>query len=132
VLILSSGKIIVAGTIVNTDWEDNEHSGIGNARLTSAGSLSRQQSASAAIVPPHDHRDNFAGGFAFAVYHPGTTLLAAVGSVTIRETRSSIGGTWSSGPSSIDVDADAVGVEFQHWIMMLAQSIATSVKAVCP
>jgi hypothetical protein len=23
---------------------------------------------------PHDHRDNFNGGFAFAVYHPGTSL----------------------------------------------------------
>lgn len=25
-------------------------------------------------VPIHDHRDNFNGGFAFAVYHPGTSL----------------------------------------------------------
>ena len=25
-------------------------------------------------LPPHDHRDNFNGGFAFAVYHPGTSL----------------------------------------------------------
>jgi hypothetical protein len=23
---------------------------------------------------PHDHRDNFNGGFAFAVYHPGTSI----------------------------------------------------------
>ena len=23
-------------------------------------------------LPPHDHRDNFNGGFAFATYHPGT------------------------------------------------------------
>ncbi|MEM8738256.1 MAG: hypothetical protein AAGG38_07235 [Planctomycetota bacterium] len=27
-----------------------------------------------ASVPPHDHRDNFAGGFAFSVYHPGSAL----------------------------------------------------------
>lgn len=26
------------------------------------------------FVPIHDHRDNFNGGFAFAVYHPGTSL----------------------------------------------------------
>jgi hypothetical protein len=25
-------------------------------------------------IPPHDHRDNYNGGFAFAVYHPGTSL----------------------------------------------------------
>lgn len=25
-------------------------------------------------VLPHDHRDNYNGGFAFAVYHPGTGL----------------------------------------------------------
>lgn len=25
-------------------------------------------------LPIHDHRDNFNGGFAFAVYHPGTSL----------------------------------------------------------
>ena len=25
-------------------------------------------------VPLHDHRDNFNGGFAFAVFHPGTSL----------------------------------------------------------
>lgn len=25
-------------------------------------------------VPPHDHRDNFNGGFAFAVFHPGTDI----------------------------------------------------------
>lgn len=24
--------------------------------------------------PPHDHRDNSQGGFAFAVYHPGTSV----------------------------------------------------------
>ena len=27
-----------------------------------------------AYLHPHDHRDNFNGGFAFAVYHPGTAL----------------------------------------------------------
>lgn len=26
------------------------------------------------FLPLHDHRDNFNGGFAFAVYHPGTAL----------------------------------------------------------
>jgi hypothetical protein len=26
------------------------------------------------ILPPHDHRDNFNGGFAFAVFHPGTQV----------------------------------------------------------
>jgi hypothetical protein len=26
------------------------------------------------VVPNHDHRDNFNGGYAFAVYHPGTGL----------------------------------------------------------
>lgn len=26
------------------------------------------------ILPPHDHRDNLAGGFAFSVYHPGTSV----------------------------------------------------------
>ena len=25
-------------------------------------------------LPVHDHRDNFNGGFAFSVYHPGTSL----------------------------------------------------------
>jgi hypothetical protein len=25
-------------------------------------------------IPIHDHRDNFNGGFAFSVYHPGTAL----------------------------------------------------------
>ncbi|MGC4033238.1 MAG: hypothetical protein QM754_16200 [Tepidisphaeraceae bacterium] len=25
-------------------------------------------------LPVHDHRDNFNGGFAFAVFHPGTAL----------------------------------------------------------
>lgn len=25
-------------------------------------------------MPPHDHRDNYNGGFAFAVFHPGTGL----------------------------------------------------------
>lgn len=25
-------------------------------------------------LPPHDHRDNYNGGFAFAVMHPGTAL----------------------------------------------------------
>lgn len=25
-------------------------------------------------IKPHDHRDNFNGGFAFSVYHPGTAL----------------------------------------------------------
>jgi hypothetical protein len=25
-------------------------------------------------LPIHDHRDNFNGGFAFSVYHPGTSL----------------------------------------------------------
>jgi hypothetical protein len=28
----------------------------------------------AGYLPPHDHRDNFNGGFAFASYHPGTAL----------------------------------------------------------
>jgi hypothetical protein len=27
-----------------------------------------------AALPIHDHRDNFNGGFAFSVYHPGTAL----------------------------------------------------------
>lgn len=27
-----------------------------------------------AAIAPHDHRDNYTGGFAFAVYHPGTAL----------------------------------------------------------
>jgi hypothetical protein len=26
------------------------------------------------VIPPPDHRDNFNGGFAFSVYHPGTSL----------------------------------------------------------
>jgi hypothetical protein len=26
------------------------------------------------ILPPHDHRDNYNGGFAFACWHPGTSL----------------------------------------------------------
>ena len=25
-------------------------------------------------LPPHDHRDNYNGGFAFAVFHPGTAI----------------------------------------------------------
>lgn len=25
-------------------------------------------------LPPHDHRDNYNGGFSFAVYHPGTGI----------------------------------------------------------
>lgn len=28
----------------------------------------------ASTLPIHDHRDNFNGGFAFSVYHPGTAL----------------------------------------------------------
>jgi hypothetical protein len=26
------------------------------------------------VIPPHDHRDQFNGGFSFAVYAPGTSL----------------------------------------------------------
>jgi hypothetical protein len=26
------------------------------------------------VLPPHDHRDNYNGWFAFSVYHPGTAL----------------------------------------------------------
>lgn len=25
-------------------------------------------------LAPHDHRDNFAGGFAFSTFHPGTSI----------------------------------------------------------
>lgn len=33
-----------------------------------------QPSTGYQFVPPHDHRDNFNGGFAFSVYHPGTAV----------------------------------------------------------
>jgi hypothetical protein len=28
-------------------------------------------------LPPHDHRDNFNGGFSFSYFHPGTAIPQA-------------------------------------------------------
>lgn len=36
--------------------------------------FNRQVNNPFADLPLHDHRDNTNGGFAFAVYHPGTSL----------------------------------------------------------
>jgi hypothetical protein len=63
---------VVQGTITTKGGSTAASAGADGSIPMYAFQFAGQQQQSS--LPIHDHRDNFNGGFAFSVYHPGTAL----------------------------------------------------------
>lgn len=64
----NGNRRVPSGAVVLMSWAGYDGTGEPMYVFQYAGSDGQQQ------LPIHDHRDNFHGGFAFATYHPGTSL----------------------------------------------------------